>query len=277
MSAALRRTRVPGLALLLALAVLSLASQGSSADARPEQPSLAALAVANDNRAAAGSTTNGVLTVVLDARPARWLPDADVDTTMTVQAFGEQDGAPRIPGPLIRAAQGTTVRVTVINSTGDSTLVLHGLPAGGDSVVVPAGRRQVIEFAAGAPGTYLYWASTTGQELVDRTGRDAQLTGALIIDPAAVPPDTSESVFVITMMDVYPDTTKPKEQPTEIFELAVNGMSWPHTARLAYAAGDCSTLIDTSTSPGARWCVRCRGRSITPARSLRRPLAQAGH
>ena len=179
-----------------------------------------------------------MLTVTLDARPARWLPDADVDTTLTVQAFAEQDGVPRIPGPLIRASQGTTVRVTVINSTGDSTLVLYGLPVGGDSVVVPAGRQQVIEFAAGAPGTYLYWASTTGQQFVDRTGRDAQLTGALIIDPAGVAPDTSERVFVITMMDIYPDTTKPKEPQNNIFELAVNGRSWPHTERLAYAAGD---------------------------------------
>ena len=233
-----RRTRVPGLALLLALALLSLAHRDSSANARHEQQSIAALAVANDNRSAAGSTTNGVLTVLLDARPARWLPDADVDSTLTVQAFAEQDGAPRIPGPLIRAAQGTTVRVTVINSTGDSTLVLHGLPVGGDSVVVPAGRQKVVEFAAGAPGTYLYWASTTGQQFVDRTGRDAQLTGALIIDPAGVPPDTSERVFVITMMDVYPDTTKPKEQQNNIFDLAINGKSWPHTERLAYAAGD---------------------------------------
>ncbi|MEO6527031.1 MAG: multicopper oxidase domain-containing protein [Gemmatimonadaceae bacterium] len=176
--------------------------------------------------------------MVLDARPARWLPDADVDSTLTVQAFAEQGGAPRIPGPLIRAAQGTAVRVTVMNSTGESTLVLHGLPAGGDSVVVPGGRQRIVEFVAGAPGTYLYWASTTGQELVDRTGRDAQLTGALIIDPVGVPPDTSERVFVITMMDVYPDLAKPKEQQTEIFELAINGKSWPHTERLTYAADD---------------------------------------
>ncbi|HXG71767.1 MAG TPA: multicopper oxidase domain-containing protein [Gemmatimonadaceae bacterium] len=233
-----RRTRLPGLALLLALALLPLARRDSSASAPYERQSIAALAVANDNRSPAGSTTNGVLTVLLDARPARWLPDEDVDSTLTVQAFAEQGGAPRIPGPLIRAAQGTTVRVTVINSTGDSTLVLHGLPAGGDSVIVPAGLKRVVEFAAGAPGTYLYWASTTGQRFGNRTGRDAQLTGALIIDPAGVPPDTSERVFVITMMDVLPDTTKPKAQQTNIFDLAVNGKSWPHTERLAYAAGD---------------------------------------
>jgi FtsP/CotA-like multicopper oxidase with cupredoxin domain len=233
-----RRTPRPRLALLLALALLSLARTDSSAGVRHEQQSTAALAVANDNRTAAGSTTNGILTVVLDARPARWLPDADVDSTLTVQAFAEHDGVPRIPGPLIRASQGTTVHVTVINSTRDSMLVLHGLPAENDSVIVAAGQQRVVEFSAGAPGTYVYWASTTGQEFVERTGRDAQLTGALIIDPAGVPPDTSERVFVITMMDVYADTTKPREQQNNIFDLAINGKSWPHTERLAYAAGD---------------------------------------
>lgn len=113
-----------------------------------------------------------------------------------------------------------------------------GFRQGGDSVVVPAGQQRVVEFVAGAPGTYLYWATTTGQQFVDRTGRDAQLTGALIIDPAGVATDTSERIFVITMMDMYPDTTKPKEPQNNIFELAVNGRSWPHTERLSYAAGD---------------------------------------
>lgn len=233
-----RQTRVPALALALALALLSLARRDSRASARHEQQSIAALAVANDNRSAAGSTKDGVLAVVLDARPARWLPDADVDSTLTVQAFAEQNGAPRIPGPLIRAARGTIVRVTVINSTGDSTLVVHGLPVRGDSVVVPRAQQKVVEFTAGAPGTYLYWATTTGQAFVDRTGRDAQLTGALIIEPAGMKPDTSERVFVITMMDVLPDTTKRKELQTNIFDLAINGKSWPHTERLSYTAGD---------------------------------------
>ena len=214
---------------LIAVSALSLTLGGAPAPT---------LAVVNDNRLAAGSTRDGVLSVLLDARPAQWLPDESVDSTLTVQAFAEQDGVPRIPGPLIRAEQGTLIRITVSNSTSDSTLVLHGLPAGGDSVVVPNGQRQIVEFTAGPPGTFLYWATTTGQEFVDRTGRDAQLTGAMIIDPADTPPDTAERVFVITMMDVLPDTTKPKEQQNNIFDLAINGKSWPYTERLAYSAGD---------------------------------------
>ena len=81
-----RRTRFLGFALLFALALVLLTRRDSSASARQTQQSIGALAVANDNRSAAGSTTNGVLTVVLDARPARWLPDADVDSTLTIQA-----------------------------------------------------------------------------------------------------------------------------------------------------------------------------------------------
>jgi hypothetical protein len=109
--------------------------------------------------------------------------------------------------------------------------VLRGLSADGDSVVVPNGQQRIVEFTAGRPGTFLYWASTAGQRFVDRTGRDAQLTGALIIDPLGTRRDTAERVFVITMMDVLPDTTKPKDQRSDIFDIAINGKSWPYSER----------------------------------------------
>lgn len=198
-----------------------------------------ALAVANDNRTPAGEPRDSVHEVVLDARPARWKPDDGADSTLTVQAFAESDGVPRIPGPLIRVAQGTAVRVTVINSVPDSTLVLHGIEGGrGDSVVVPAGERREVRFTAEVPGTFLYWATTSGKGFDARTGRDAQLTGAIVVDPAGTAPDTSERIFVITMMDVLPDTTRPLEGQDDIFDLAVNGKSWPHTERLRHATGD---------------------------------------
>ena len=73
------------------------------------------LVVANDNRVAAGTDLEGVRDIVLDARPARWRPDDGADSTLTVQAFAERDGTPRVPGPLVRVAQGTPVRMTVIN------------------------------------------------------------------------------------------------------------------------------------------------------------------
>src|SRR5688572_3178462 len=173
---------------LIAVAALSIAC-GRHSSLAVAINARSAVAVANDNRSAAGATRDGVRSIILDARPAQWQPDADVDSTMTVQAFAEQDGVPRIPGPLIRVTSGTPVRVTVSNSTADSMLVLHGLPTGGDSVVVAKGERKIIEFTAGQPGTYLYWGNTTREPFELRTGRDAQLTGALIVDPAGVLPD----------------------------------------------------------------------------------------
>lgn len=201
------------------------------------------LVVANDNRVAAGMDLEGVRDIVLEARPARWRPDDGVDSTLTVQAFAERDGTPRVPGPLVRVVQGTPVRVTVINSVPDSALVVHFLGglrngAAGDSVRVLPGESQVIEYTADTPGTFLYWATTTGSQFFQRTGVDAQLTGAIIVDPAGAPVDTSERVFVITMMDVLPDTTKPLEGQNDIFDLAINGKSWPYTEALSYALGD---------------------------------------
>lgn len=201
------------------------------------------LVVANDNRVAAGTDLEGLREIVLEARPARWRPDDGVDSTLTVQAFAERDGTPRVPGPLVRVAQGTPVRMTVINSVPDSALVVHFLGglrngAAGDSVRVLPGESQVIEYTADTPGTFLYWATTTGSQFFQRTGVDAQLTGAIVVDPAGAPVDTSERIFVITMMDVLPDTTKPLEGQNDIFDLAINGKSWPHTEALSYALGD---------------------------------------
>jgi FtsP/CotA-like multicopper oxidase with cupredoxin domain len=44
-------------------------------------------------------------------------------------------------------------------------------------------------------------------------------------------------VFVITMIDAYPDPAR-GETGDGYMELAINGLSWPHTERLHYALGD---------------------------------------
>jgi hypothetical protein len=83
------------------LAVL-LANQ----DATPLQRA-AETVVVNDNRVPAGSVRDGVRELRLEARRATWRPDLTVDSTVTVQAFAEAGGPPRIPGPLLRVTQGT--------------------------------------------------------------------------------------------------------------------------------------------------------------------------
>ena len=198
-------------------------------------------AVPNDNRVAAGAHAAGVLSVALEAELAAWRPDLDVDSSVTVQAFSEAGGSPRIPAPLVRASSGTEVRITVRNGIPDSTLVVHGLRAGtqaGDTIVVPPGATREVRYRAGAPGTYLYWGTTSGRDSIGvRQGRDGQLTGAIVIDAADRAPDPRERIFVVTVIDIVPDTTKPPPHE-DIWELAINGRAWPHSEALEYGVGD---------------------------------------
>jgi manganese oxidase len=241
--------RAPVLVALLCLApaLAAFARGPGPADPRhaPAQAGASAgrlaAVVPNDNRVPGGRTMDGIVDLHLVARLAAWRPDLDVDSAVTIQAFGEVDDAPRIPGPLLRAQQGTHIRVSITNDIPDSTLIVYGLRAGttpDDTIRVAPGARRDIRFRADAPGTYLYWGTTSGREKpTERAGRDAQLTGAIVIDPRGVAPDPAERIFVMTVIDILPDTTKPP--PIEdIWELAINGLSWPHSERLEYPVGE---------------------------------------
>lgn len=198
------------------------------------------LADANDNRNPAGTLRGGVLRVNLDATWAGWRPDLDVDTAVSVQAFAERGMNPSVPGPLLRAPEGTEVRLTLRNLITDSTLVVHGLRAGSvsnDTFSVAPGETREITFTASTAGTYHYWGTTSHSPLNRRVGRDAQLSGVVVVDPAGARVDPRERIFVISLIDIFPksDTAASRE---EIWEIAINGRSWPHTERLHYAVGD---------------------------------------
>ena len=195
--------------------------------------------VPNDNRAAAGIIRANVLTVRLEAKLGAWRPDLDVDSAVTVQTFAEEGGAPRIPGPLLRVTQGMEVVATLRNSLAEPLFVrgLRGGPFATDTITVQPGETREVRFTAGVPGTYLYWGTTTKSRLGERNLRDSQLTGAMIIDPAGVPRDTAERLFVITVIDIYKSDTVRNRKGEEIWETAVNGLSWPHTERFEYSVG----------------------------------------
>ena len=212
---------------------------------RPVQSHSAAMAldsvVPNDNRVAGGTTRAGIVELHLEARLAPWRPDLDVDTMVTVQVFSEIGGAPRIPGPLLRVASGTEVLVTIRNSIPDSTLVVYGLRAGtvaNDTIQVAPGATRELRFRAGLPGTYLYWGTTTGSPLNNRTLRDSQLTGAIVVDGAGVKRDSAERIFVITVIDIFAGDTVRNRKNEEIWEPVINGRAWPHSERLTYGVGD---------------------------------------
>ena len=191
--------------------------------------------------AAAGTRENGVLTVRLVTRLARWSPD-ELDTPpLDVYAFAEEREAPRIPGPMIRARQGEQVQV-VLRNTLERPLFVHGLqprPATAEAVHrVGAGETADISFDAGAPGTYLYWASADSavDSLVKRERLDSQLNGVIVVDAAGAAA-AEEEVMVISTAYFPPDTSVVPRIP-ERFIVALNGRHWPHTERYSYGQGD---------------------------------------
>jgi FtsP/CotA-like multicopper oxidase with cupredoxin domain len=191
---------------------------------------------ANDNRTPAGALSGGVLTVELVARQGTWFPEGEAGPGHEVYAFGERGQDLRNPGPLLRVPAGTEIHATVRNEIEGETLIVHGLydrPGAPDTLHVPPGASRSVRFTANAAGTYLYWATTRGaRSLVDRWGKESQLSGALIVDPSGpVPPDR---VFVIGIED---DSAAIPALRT-VNAAVVNGRSWPHTERFTAHAGD---------------------------------------
>ena len=190
----------------------------------------------NDNRIAAGNLENGVLALQLEAREGRWYPDGDSGESIVMQMFGEAGHALQNPGPLIRVPAGTTIEVTVDNELRE-LLVLYGLHARPgtmtDTVHVNPGATRTLRFIAGEPGTYFYWGSTTGEPVENRSGSDSQLHGAFIVDPRDGQP-RPDRVLVLGSW-TGPVNKKLGFAPDL---RVINGLSWPHTERMTYTAGD---------------------------------------
>src|SRR5215212_5323157 len=86
----------------------------------------APLARVNDNRRPAGSLSGKTLTLSLDIVEAAYQPEGEHDPVVRILAFAESGKAPEVPGPLLRAPVGTTVRLTLRNRS-DSAVMLGGL------------------------------------------------------------------------------------------------------------------------------------------------------
>ena len=197
---------------------------------------------ANDNRTPAGHESHGVLQLRLEARLGHWYPQADSGPTEPIEAFAEEGQPPLVPGPLVRVRTGTRIEITLRNALAGRTLVVYGLHARPgsprDTVQVAAGATREVQFAAGEPGTYFYWGSTTGHDIDHRKGVDSQLSGAIVVDSATSDPRRPrDRVFVIGVWHADSDTAGPKPW-VERDQMVINGKSWPYTERFAYAVGD---------------------------------------
>jgi FtsP/CotA-like multicopper oxidase with cupredoxin domain len=220
-----RRLVVAGLTAFAGIGLLT-AAEMKPADLRRVVP--------NDNRRPAGSLRGGVLTLRLEVRTGVWYPEGPRGDSVVAPVFAEEGKAAQVPGPLIRVPAGTMIEATLRNALADSALHFHGFstrPAGSDSgLVVGPGQSRTVRFAAGAPGTYLYWADAGVQD-TNRVERE-QLAGALVVDSAGARPD--DRIFVINIWGT------PKAEDTTRYgnALAINGLSWPHSERIEATVGD---------------------------------------
>jgi FtsP/CotA-like multicopper oxidase with cupredoxin domain len=205
---------------------------------RPDHTSVARLAT-NDNRAPAGVLRGRVLTVRLEVREGEWHPDGDDRPGIVVHAFGEPGRPASVPGPLLRAAEGTEIDAHVTNTLASGTLVVRGLSTrgvrGGDSLAVPAGETREVRFLAGAAGTYYYRGEVVGGA-PDPESVDAELSGAFVVDPREGAPPR-DRIFVIAL---WRKVAAPYAivRRTDVLRFTINGRTWPGTERLGYTVGD---------------------------------------
>jgi manganese oxidase len=194
---------------------------------------------ANPNTVSGGAYHEGVLRLNLEAREGLWRPQADDGDGVVIQAFAETGGPLQVPGPLVRVRSGTRLEVSVRNTLAE-TLVVYGLHARPgepeDSLHVAAGAVRTVAFAAGEPGTYFYWGTTSGDPIAVRTGPDSQLTGAFIVDPAGGP-IAEDRVFVMGLW-FQPADSSGAEPHGDREIMTINGKSWPDTERLTHTVGD---------------------------------------
>lgn len=196
-------------------------------------------AVPNDNRRPAGELQDGVLHLELEVRAAHWSPEGAEGAALPVHLFAERGQPASVPGPLIRVPEGTIVEVQVRNTLADSAVTIFGLGTRPDSagapLYLPPGGERHLRFLAGAPGTYYYWGSTTGEGMETRQWLDSQLNAAFIVDSAGTTPD--DRVFVLGIWYHFADSIGPADPDTgEV--MTINGLAWPHTEHLQVTVGD---------------------------------------
>lgn len=222
----------------LFLVLSGTSGAGQTAEASPQLPRI----VANNNTEPSGVLRDGVLRLDLEIVKGDWYPEAETGPHVTVYAFAEKGKAPSIPGPMIRVPEGTQIKLRIHNALA-APVILHGFnqrPGKDESVKIDPNQERELNFAAGVPGTYFYWASSPDDSslagLLATAPLDpspSQLTGAFIVDGPEQ--NGADRVFVIGMWTQIDDPKSVKD----FREFGViNGKSWPYDERLHYRVGD---------------------------------------
>jgi FtsP/CotA-like multicopper oxidase with cupredoxin domain len=189
--------------------------------------------VANDNRTPAGQLKNGVLDVQLALSAGTWYPEDESGGHRDVYAFAEEGRAPQSSGPLIRVPQGTQIHISIRNTLPLAAKVygLHRHPGDPkDTVMLVPNETRQLQFLAGEPGTYIYWAATSDKSLDDRDGKETLLSGAFVVDAPGTKPD--DRIFVLGLW------TKSTGTNTHEEIASINGKAWPYAERLTLNQGE---------------------------------------
>jgi FtsP/CotA-like multicopper oxidase with cupredoxin domain len=187
---------------------------------------------ANQNHVPAGELRNGILTVHLEIAKGEWHPEAEDGIALSVYAFGETGKSLQNPGPLIRVPRGTEIYASLHNAL-PVAITVHGLAdrrADSDAGVhILPGAVEEVHFTATVPGLYLYWASTEVDDLKLRYGVDAELAGAMVVDPPGA--SANDEIFVLEMISEVAGRGARRTLAT------INGKSWPYTQKFEYSVG----------------------------------------
>jgi len=230
------------LALHAAIWIVSPLLQGSVVKPPPRAPLPrpavnAPMVTINENLVGAGRVRDKILNVELDIVEAAWRPEGPNDPVVRVFALAERGKTPQVPGPMIRANVGTTVRLSLRNRT-DSSLMMSGfrqsLSQSDDTLAVAAGATREITFTLDSVGTFFYWGVLNSlSNWRERDWLDSQLNGAFIVDPKGGP-EHADRVFLISeWFHSYPERSRSFESA-----LVFNGKAWPYNDRLTLTQGD---------------------------------------
>ena len=151
----------------------------------PKPAASAVKATTHSNVAPAGLRAGGTLTLNLDVVESAWKPEGDEVPEVPILAFAEGGKGALVPGPLVRVPVGTELRVLLHNRS-DSALVVGGLrpgfATGRDTVQLAAGQSREVRYRLNTAGTYYYWGAFAGTSRADRSWKDSQLNGAIVVD-----------------------------------------------------------------------------------------------
>ena len=169
-------------------------------------------AVPNDHRSAAGQVIAGELHIALEAVLAEWRPRGEAGPMRKALTFAEAGRAPSAPGPMIRTAAGTPVRITIRNTLAhpvrmaglgdrDAAPAPDTPPIGprfllATSLTIAPGETRQIRFTPSRATTSFYTAVLEGPPTPDV--EVGLFEGAYIVDPAGHAAPPGERVMMIS-------------------------------------------------------------------------------